>query len=207
MSAVHFLVGRACNNGCRGCLWTRVLEQRQPVAIPFSENVQGRRVRLAGREPTMRTDLAALVGALVAAGASGIEIETNGRMLAYPGYVRSLCDAGVTRLMIKLFGRDEASWDEHTRLPGSFTQTLRGIEIVRRVAPRIELVALAVPRRTAGASLQDLVALARELAFQRVRVELRLAKLDLANLPQLAEEIRALRAGPPAGIQVDVSTM
>jgi len=206
MSAVHLLVERTCNNGCRGCLWTRKTEHREPVGIPFPDDVRGRRVRLAGREPTMRADLAALVTALAAAGANGIEIETNGRMLGYPRYVRSLHEAGVTRLVVKIFGRDEATWDAHTRVPGSFTQTLRGIETARRVAPRIDLVALVVPRRVAGAGLGELLDFARELGFQRAHVELRLAKLDLAALPQLAEQVRALRARPPAGMHVDVAT-
>ena len=207
MSAVHLVVGRTCNNGCRGCLWTRILEHRQPASLPLSEDVRGHRVRLAGREPTMREDLPALVAALGPAGATGIEVETNGRMLGYPRHVRALRDAGVTRLVIKLFGRDEATWDHHTRVPGSFAQTMRGIETVRRVAPRIDLVAVVVPRRAAGAGLQELVEFAHELGFQRVHVELRLAKLDLAALPRLAEQVRALRAQPPAGLHVDVATV
>jgi molybdenum cofactor biosynthesis enzyme MoaA len=207
MSAVHLVVGRTCNNGCRGCLWTRILEHRQPATLPLVEDVRGHRVRLAGREPTMREDLAALVAALGPAGATGIEIETNGRMLGYARYVRALRDAGVTRLVIKLFGRDEASWDAHTRVPGSFAQTMRGIETVRRVAPRIDLVALVVPRREAGAGLSDLVTFAHEHGFTRAHVELRLAKLDLAALPQLEKDVHALRSSPPAGMQVDVATV
>jgi hypothetical protein len=74
------------------------------------------------------------------------------------------------------------------------------------VAPRIDLVALVVPRREAGAGLRDLVEFAHELGFQRVHVELRLAKLDLAALPELTEQVRALRARPPAGMQVDLAT-
>jgi hypothetical protein len=67
-------------------------------------------------------------------------------------------------------------------------------------------VARAARRRAAGAELRDLVELARGLGFARVHVELRLAKLDLAALPALAEEVRALRAEPPAGLHVDVAT-
>ncbi len=207
MSALHFIVGDACNNGCRGCLWTRRLDLSPAAQIPPPSDVRGRGVRLAGREPTLRTDLADLVRALRAAGASGVEVETNGRILGQVVYVRSLVDAGVTRLAIKLFGREPAVWDAHTRVPGSCGQTLRGITVMRRVAPRVDLVAVLVPRREPGAGLRDLVDYAHELGFQQARVELRLAKLDLTALPPLAAEVRALRQRPPTGMRVSVATV
>jgi molybdenum cofactor biosynthesis enzyme MoaA len=206
MSAVQFTVGDACNNGCRGCLWTRRLDSRQPLRLPLSEDVCGRGVRLAGREPTLRDDLIDVVRALRGAGATGVELETNGRMLAYPKFVRSLCDAGVTRLAIKLFGCNEAAWDAHTRVPGSYAQTVRGISVAGRLAPHVDIVAVLVPRRDAGAGLRELVDFAHELGFRQARVELRLAKLDLATLRPLASEVRALRDHPPVGMRVDVAT-
>lgn len=205
-TAAHFIVGTTCNNGCRGCLWTRRLDLLPLVSIPPPVDVKGRGVRLAGREPTLRKDLAEVVGALRAAGATGIEIETNGRMFAYPRYLSSLRDAGVTRLAIKLFGCNEDVWDAHTRAPGSYKQTLRAIDVIQRLTPRIDLVAVIVPRREAGAGLRELVDFARGLKFRRARVELRLAKLDLTRLPLLDAEIRALRRQPPNGLRVDVAT-
>ena len=63
-----------------------------------------------------------------------------------------------------------------------------------------------VPRREQGAGLHELVEFARQLRFTQVRVELRLAKLDLAALPAVAADVRALRRQPPAGMRVDVAT-
>ena len=205
MSTAHFIVGNTCNNGCRGCLWVRRLELLTPVTLPPPAEVRGRGVRLAGREPTMRSDITEVVRALHEAGAAGIELETNGRALCYPAYVKKLRDAGVTRLAVKLFGRDEAAWEAHTRAKGSFDQTLRGIETVRRVAPRVQLIALIVPRRDAGAGLAEMVEFARGLGFEQARVDLRLAKLDLGALRPLAAEVRRLRDNPPTGMRVDVS--
>ena len=205
-TAAHFIVGTACNNGCRGCLWTKRLGLLPAVGIPPPAEVQGRSVRLAGREPTLRTDLAELVSALRAAGAEGVEIETNARVFVYARYLQALRDAGLTRIAVKLFGADEAVWDSHTRVPGSYEQTLRAIERIQRLAPRIELVAVLVPRREPGAGLRELVDFARGLNFRRARVELRLAKLDLTALPALAAEIRALRRQPATGLRVDVAT-
>jgi molybdenum cofactor biosynthesis enzyme MoaA len=205
-TAAHFIVGTACNNGCRGCLWTRRLDLLPVARIPPPIEVRGRTVRLAGREPTLRNDLAEVVGALRAAGTTGVEIETNGRMFGYPRYLHLLRDAGVTRLVVKLFGCNEEVWDAHTRVPGSYKQTRRAIDVIQRLTPRIDLVAVIVPRREAGAGLRELVDVARELNFRRARVELRLAKLDLTTLPLLAAEIRALRQQPPNGLRVDVAT-
>jgi molybdenum cofactor biosynthesis enzyme MoaA len=206
MSAVHFIVGETCNNGCRGCLWTRRLDFLPRIDLPIPEDVRGRGVRLAGREPAMRKDLVEVVSALRAAGASSVELETNGRTLPFAGVVQSLRDAGVTRLAIKLFATEEAAWEAHTRVPGSYAQTLRGIAVARRVAPRIDLIAVLVPRREPGAGLRELVEFARQLRFAQARVELRLAKLDLAALPAIAADVRALRRQPPAGMRVDVAT-
>jgi hypothetical protein len=91
-------------------------------------------------------------------------------------------------------------------VPGSYEQTLRAVDVIQRHAPRIDLVAVLVPRREPGAGLRDLVDFARGLKFQRARIELRLAKLDLTTLPSLAAEIRALCRQPPNGLRVDVST-
>lgn len=207
MSATHFIVGDTCNNGCRGCLWTRRLDFLPLINLPVAEDVHGRGVRLAGREPTMRKDLVDVVRALRAAGATGVEIETNGRGLAFAGSVQSLRDAGVTRIAVKLFACEEGAWDAHTRVPGSYTQTLRGIAVTRRLAPRIDLVAVLVPRRENGAGLRELVEFARQLGFVQARVELRIAKLDLAALSEVAAEVRAMREHPPAGMRVDVATV
>lgn len=203
MSATHFIVGDKCNNGCRGCLWTRRLDFLPLIDLPLPRDVRGTGVRLAGREPTMRKDLADIVRALRAAGASGVEVETNGRGLAFAGVVQSLREAGVTRMAVKLFANNEAAWEAHTRVPGSYAQTMRGIAVTRRLAPRIDLVAVVVPRREPGTRLRELVDFAREQGFTQARVELRLAKLDLAALPELAKEVRALREHAPAGMRVD----
>ena len=205
MTGAHFIVGTTCNNGCRGCLWTRRLDLLPVASIQPPAEVHGRSVRLAGREPTLRKDLAEVVGALRTAGTTGIEIETNGRMFGYPRYLQSLRDAGVTRLVVKLFGCNEAVWDAHTRVPGSYEQTLRAIDLIQRRAPRIDLVAVIVPRREAGAGLRELVDFAGTLKFRRARIELRLAKLDLTTLPALAADVRALRRQPPNGLRLDVS--
>jgi hypothetical protein len=58
-------------------------------------------------------------------------------------------------------------------------------------------------RVPAAGSLREPVRFSRQLGFERARVELPLAKLDLTALQPLASEVRALREHP----RVDVATM
>jgi MoaA/NifB/PqqE/SkfB family radical SAM enzyme len=75
----------------------------------------------------MRADLMRAIGLLKARSASSISLLTNGRLLVYAPIVRALLAAGVNRLIVKLFAADAAAHDAHTRAPGSFEQTCRGI--------------------------------------------------------------------------------
>lgn len=198
--SLDLAVGTVCNNGCRGCLWTRRLAFARHV--DDNQPHQGS-IRLAGREPTARPDLCDVIRSLHVRGATHVEVETNGRLLTYPRVVQQLREAGLGRLSIKLFANAAPVWDAHTRVPESFAQTMHGIEVVRREAPAVELCAILVPRRERGASLSELVEFAARLGFRAARVEMRLVKLDLTRLPELAAETRALRHSPPAGIQLE----
>jgi molybdenum cofactor biosynthesis enzyme MoaA len=159
----------------------------------------------------MRDDLPHLVKALRDGGARRIDLETNGRRLVYPNYVRALAAAGVDVLRVKLFGADAATWDAHTRAPGSFAQTVEGLAFAARFAPSIRLTAVIVPRDEQGARMKELVALATQLGFDHVSVQLRLAQHDLLGLDALLESVSAIttlasespREGPRVSISVE----
>ncbi|MDP7113512.1 MAG: radical SAM protein, partial [Myxococcota bacterium] len=52
---------------------------------------------------------------------------TNGRMLAYPDFVRRAVEAGLDEVTFSLHGHDADLHDSLTGVPGSFVQTNRGI--------------------------------------------------------------------------------
>jgi sulfatase maturation enzyme AslB (radical SAM superfamily) len=56
-----------------------------------------------------------------------IQIQTNGRRLADRGYVEHLIDCGVNEFFVSVQGL-EKNHDTTTRVPGSFRQTMNGIE-------------------------------------------------------------------------------
>jgi hypothetical protein len=199
-------VGRACNNGCDPCVWSRRLDFKTVATLPFDPQVRGKRVRLAGREPTVRDDLPKLVAALRVAGAARVEIETNGRRFVYPRYVRALDAAGLDGVSVKLFGADREAWDARTQVEGSFAQTIEGIAAIARDAPRIRVTAVVHPGRARGTRLDELVQLAASLGMTHVHVVLRLASQDLLALDALAALLATLAAredGPAMTVSVE----
>lgn len=126
-------VGFACNNRCVFCAQG---QKRADVAlVPRGEllsrlarcRAPGRGLVLTGGEPTIRKDLHAIVAAAHALGFHPIQVQTNGRMLSYPGLVARLVAEGVDEFSPALHGPTAAVHDALTRAEGSFDQTLSGI--------------------------------------------------------------------------------
>jgi molybdenum cofactor biosynthesis enzyme MoaA len=164
---------RSCNNGCRECL-------TQPVEAP-SADVRGRHVVLRDREPTLRGDLATIVGELKRDGAASIALLTNGRRLGYAAYTSELVARGVDRFVVKLFGYTADEHDAHTRAPGSFEQARRGIAVARACRARV-FVTFPLPPDASN----------RELDGQRRRaLAKQLTGLDPVEMPEPEVETHA----------------
>ena len=159
-------VGFACNNRCWFCAQG---EKRSSADfIAFTDLVDrlrasfrpGRGLVLTGGEPTLRRDLVKLVAAAHGLGYRQIQIQTNGRALAYAALVDRLRRAGVTEFSPALHGPDAAIHDQLTRAPGSYAQTVAGIAnavasgarvITNTVVVKANLAVLAeIVRRVAG---------------------------------------------------------
>lgn len=119
-------IGEVCNNHCVPCVGsagaTDLGTALQQSAAP------GRRILLCGREPTLAVWLPTLIRELRSRGWAEVELESNGRRFAYLAYTRELATAGLTHTRIKVPFFDAQSFDAHTGIPGSFTQTCTGIE-------------------------------------------------------------------------------
>ncbi len=126
-------VGFACNNRCWFCAQGEKRERTR--AIPMARLVDGMRrahrpgrgIVLTGGEPTLHRDILAIVAAAREIGYREIQLQTNGRTLAYPELLDRLLRAGVTEISPALHGPDASVHDGLTRSPGSFDQTLAGI--------------------------------------------------------------------------------
>lgn len=131
-------VGFACNNRCLFCAQGH---KREGCAhVPFDElrarMTEGRRTSdelvLTGGEPTIHPRIVELVSEARAMGYKQIQVQTNGRRLAYDTFVDSLVEAGATEFSPALHGPTADIHDRLTRAPGSFRQTVAGIRNVRK---------------------------------------------------------------------------
>ena len=126
-------VGFSCNNRCVFCAQGE--KRRSCGVIPFFEiearlrsvRVKGRGLVLTGGEPTLHRDILRIVATAAAMGFSPIQIQTNGRLFAYPEVIDRLVRAGATEFSPSLHGSRAELHDALTRAPGSFAETTRGI--------------------------------------------------------------------------------
>ncbi|MEM9073848.1 MAG: radical SAM protein [Myxococcota bacterium] len=86
------------------------------------------RVSFSGGEPTLHRDLPAFVEVAQRSGVRTIELVTNAVLLAKPGRVQTLVDAGLTHAFVSLHGHDEALSRAQTGKIGDFARTTQGIE-------------------------------------------------------------------------------
>lgn len=130
-------VGFACNNRCLFCAQGH---KREGCAhVPFDELVErmkkGRETSdelvLTGGEPSIHPEIVRLVGVAKELGYRQIQVQTNGRRLAYASFVDALVEAGATEFSPALHGPTADVHDALTRAPGSFRQTVAGIRHLR----------------------------------------------------------------------------
>jgi MoaA/NifB/PqqE/SkfB family radical SAM enzyme len=208
-------VGFACNNRCRFCVQG---DKRARFAPKSSSELraclaQGRpaleAVVFTGGEPTLRQDLPELVAHARALGYRQIQIQTNGRMLAYRRVVERLVASGVTEFSPALHAPCAAVHDGLTRAEGSFDQTVAGIRNLAELG--VPVLTNSVITRSSYPLLEPLAELLVELAVGQMQfafvhpVGSAAAELD-AIVPRLRDVAphlkRALDIGRKAGRRV-----
>jgi MoaA/NifB/PqqE/SkfB family radical SAM enzyme len=81
-------------------------------------------------EPTTNARLAVWARLAKESGAERISVMTNGRMLSNERYAKALVAAGINRFYISIHGHERRLHDALTRTPGSFSQTLAGLDVI-----------------------------------------------------------------------------
>jgi molybdenum cofactor biosynthesis enzyme MoaA len=125
-----------CNNDCEFCDLGKTRKgarhrpyeqiQKQLEALRDREVT---RVALTGGEPTLHPRLLDIVSQARSIGFDHIRIYTHGRSLRRNRLIDRLIDAGLTHLMISLFGPDKAMHEEASGDVGSYEETISGIEV------------------------------------------------------------------------------
>ncbi|MBI3202763.1 MAG: radical SAM protein [Myxococcales bacterium] len=200
-------LGFACNNRCLFCAQG---EKRTECAARPPEQLlaelraarpEARGLVLTGGEPTLYKRLVPLVRAARTLGFSSIQLQTNGRLLAYPDRLAELTAAGVTEISPSLHGPNAEVHDALTQAPGSFDETSRGI--ANAVAAGLAVITNSVITRSNVALLPSTVELladlgvrAAQLAFVHpVGTALELFDRVVPRLAEVVEPLGRARAG------------
>jgi len=164
-------VGFGCNNRCLVCAQGDLRSTAtEPNVGPrgLAQIETGDIAAIVGGEPTIANDLPDWIRALDACGAARVLLQTNGRRLSYAAYARALaaCSKRLA-LDVSLLGSNAAMHDYHTRAPGSFVETARGIRHAR--AAGIPVAMTTVVTRSNYRHLTEIVALAAALGVDAIR--------------------------------------
>ncbi|MCA9653609.1 MAG: radical SAM protein [Myxococcales bacterium] len=122
-----------CNDRCVFCLdaHTHDGSDREREAIK-AQILDGRakgatRLILSGGEPTIHPDYVAFIRLGRAAGYAKIQTVTNGRMFAYPEFLRRCLDAGLSEITFSIHGSNPRIHDALVGTRGAFEQELQGL--------------------------------------------------------------------------------
>jgi len=136
-------LGFRCNNHCTFCVQG---DKREYVGDLTTEEAKHQltvsradcdRVVLTGGEITVRNDLPEIVAHARDVGYRLIQIQTNGRRLAYRSYCQALIDAGANEFNPALHGHTAALHDALVGAPGAFDQCTRGMRNLRDLGQRV----------------------------------------------------------------------
>lgn len=157
-------VGFACNNLCTFCVQGDKRERIQPRTeeemrrILLEERKNTNEVVFTGGEPTVHRDLLKVVAYAKSLGYRVLQLQTNARRLSHEPYLEAAIRAGINQVSPSLHGSTAEIHEAMTRAPGSFRQTVKGIEAVRRRGVMVITNSVVTQQ-----NMTDLPALARTL--------------------------------------------
>ena len=137
---VHILTGAVCNNNCIFCMEedregryvTNSATTDETVRWILAQHERYEEVCFTSGEPTTNRRLHHWVKLARDAGAQWVSMMTNGRALAHEGYAKRLIALGMNKFYVSIHGHDKRLHEGLTRTPGSFEQTVAGIETIAR---------------------------------------------------------------------------
>jgi cyclic pyranopterin phosphate synthase len=132
----HILAGVTCNNNCLFCMEHEGEERSfrhlhvtpERVRELLRANAAAGEVMFTSGEPTLNPHLPRYLRWARELGYRRVGLTTNGRRLGYARYTRGLLAAGLNHVVVSIHGPDARCHEGQTRTPGSFAQTLAGLE-------------------------------------------------------------------------------
>ena len=142
MPAAIVRVNFRCNQSCTFCFVSTHLpdpdHQDVLAAIDAIAAARGS-LALSGGEPTLNPRLLEYIRYAKAAGVGEVELQTNATRLAQDGLAAKLAEAGVDRAFVSLHGLDAATSDAVTEAPGTFAQTVLGLDALAHTAIAVRI--------------------------------------------------------------------
>jgi cyclic pyranopterin phosphate synthase len=136
---IHINTGAVCNNNCIFCMEEDRDGRYEQNSAITGDDVRGildgnrgaEEVCFTSGEPTTNPLLPDYVKWAHERGYRRISIMTNGRMLSQLPYAQRLVAHGMNRFYVSIHGHDAKLHEGLTRTPGSFVQTVRGIDVIK----------------------------------------------------------------------------
>lgn len=135
-------VGFSCNQSCRFCFVSTHLPpaHEEAVLAAIREIAEaGGVLTLSGGEPTLSPRLVDYVRLGKRLGAREIELQTNATRLADGGLAEALAEAGVDTAFVSLHAPTAELSDRITEAPGTFDETVRGLDALAATTIRTRL--------------------------------------------------------------------
>src|SRR5262249_52610028 len=131
-----------CNQACEFCFVSTHLPPPAGPAVRAAierAGAEGAALVLSGGEPTLNPRLVEYVRLAKRVGVPAVELQTNATRLAERGLARALAEAGLDRAMVSLHGSTAALSDAITGAPGTFADTVCGIDELVQTPIRVRL--------------------------------------------------------------------
>ena len=131
-----------CNQACTFCFVSTHLpapDQERVRAAIIEAGQRGAKITLSGGEPTLNPRLVQYVALAKAHGRLGVQLQTNAIRLQDPVLMAQLVEAGLDEAFVSLHGTTAEVSDAVTQAPGTFEQTLLGLDQLHRSPVRLHI--------------------------------------------------------------------
>jgi len=168
-------LGPVCNSRCYFCAASASSTggfdlEAQERAILLGREAGATKLVLTGGEPTIHANLLELIAKASGAGFAAIQLQSNGRLLRDYDYLAMLVKAGITDFGVSLHGHTATIHEANTQMPGSFEETVRGIENVAMMfGPNPPIAANCVISPLNLAHLQEVAELLVQLGASTIK--------------------------------------
>ena len=205
-----------CNDNCVHCGVADIMKTAN--VVPYAQVAKslaelaprsGGRVMFAVSELTIRPDFVKIVKTARRVGMKTVALVTNARMFSYPRFAEKAIAAGITHALVSVYGPTPRLHEGMTRTPGSFEQTIAGLEALL-AAPSVTVMSNTVITKKNYRYLPQLVELLAGLGVKNVNLSFvqiigAAARYQRAIVPRVAEVLADLQAAVDLGVALGLN--